>query len=115
MRRGRWRWRLAATLVVLLGWCDVALGRASAIEDNGQPATASPATTPRPPLIDLNTATVEQLDGLPGVGRKKAEAIIAQRSKKPFQRVTELLRIKGFGPKLFGRVRPLVSVTANAP
>ncbi|HSI03186.1 MAG TPA: helix-hairpin-helix domain-containing protein, partial [Myxococcota bacterium] len=48
-------------------------------------------------LVDLNTATAAELDGLPGVGRKRADAIIA---KRPFKRVTELLRVRGFGPKL---------------
>jgi competence protein ComEA len=58
-------------------------------------------------LVDLNTATAPELDDLPGVGRKRAEAIIA---KRPFKRVTELLRIKGFGPRLFVRVRDHVTV-----
>ena len=58
-------------------------------------------------LVDLNIATAAELDGLPGVGRKRAEAIIA---KRPFKRVTELLRIRGFGPKLFARVRDHVTV-----
>ena len=57
--------------------------------------------------VDLNTATPAELAGLPGVGRKRAEAIIA---KRPFKRVTELLRIKGFGPKLFARLRDHVTV-----
>ncbi|MEZ0311797.1 MAG: ComEA family DNA-binding protein [Myxococcota bacterium] len=58
-------------------------------------------------LVDLNTATAAELDGLPGVGRKRADAIIA---KRPFKRVTELLRVRGFGPKLFARVRDHVTV-----
>lgn len=68
------------------------------------------ATTAK--LVDLNTATLDELDGLPGVGRKRAEAIMA---KRPYRRPTELLRIKGFGPKMFARVRPFVTVAPAAP
>lgn len=68
------------------------------------------ATTAK--LVDLNTATLAELDGLPGVGRKRAEAIMA---KRPYRRATELLRIKGFGPKMFAKVRPFVTVSPAAP
>jgi competence ComEA-like helix-hairpin-helix protein len=85
---------------------------ASANEDT--PRTSAPGVGPGPPIskvVDLNTATAEELDSLPGVGRKRAEAIVA---KRPFRRVTELLRVKGFGPKLFAKVRPLIVVSVTA-
>jgi competence protein ComEA len=78
--------------------------------DTGASSKAAPGQPSAPARLNLNTATVAELDGLPGVGRKRAEAIVARRAERPFQRVTELLRVKGFGPKLFGRVRPFVEV-----
>lgn len=59
--------------------------------------------------VDLNTATMEQLDALPGIGPTKAQAILDSRQKDgPFKSVQELERVKGIGAstvsKLAGRV-----------
>ncbi|MCC6809585.1 MAG: helix-hairpin-helix domain-containing protein [Deltaproteobacteria bacterium] len=59
-------------------------------------------------LVDLNTATAVELEALPGIGVKKAQAIIAFREKRPFRRPTELMRIKGIGPKLYLRLKDRV-------
>lgn len=103
-----------ATLVVLV----IGLVGAPYRQARGAPPVVARADTegdtaepPKPPKLDLNTATLAELDELPGVGRKKAEAIVARRKVQPFQRVTELLRVKGFGPKLFRRVRPFIEVS----
>lgn len=72
-------------------------------------AASAAAEPPREPL-DLNVATVEQLDTLPGVGRKRAEAIVERRTKRPFRRTLELMRIKGIGRRLFMRIKPYVRV-----
>ena len=110
------RWILVLGVVLIIGGSGPAEGSSSATADEASAHDAAseraPAHAPAsaPPAVDLNTATIEQLDGLPGIGRKRAEAIVAQRQKRPFQRVTELLRIKGFGPKLFGKVRPYIVV-----
>lgn len=47
--------------------------------------------------ININTATKEELMSLKGLGKKKAEAIIERREKKPFDSIEELLEIKGIG------------------
>jgi competence protein ComEA len=61
--------------------------------------------------IDLNTASVDELTSLPGVGTKKAQQIIALREKHRFRRTTEIMRVRGIGPKLFQRIRAHVHVT----
>jgi len=62
-------------------------------------------------LLDLNTASVTDLDELPGVGPSKAQAIIDFRdSRKGFRSAEELLEVKGIGPKLYDKIRPLVKV-----
>jgi comEA protein len=62
--------------------------------------------------ININTATVDELDRLPGVGPTKAEAIAAFRAKHGvFKRIDDLDRVKGFGRKLISKVRPYVSLS----
>ncbi|CAN5888359.1 ComEA family DNA-binding protein [soil metagenome] len=75
------------------------------------PATADPAgTSPGAPL-DLNAATVEQLDTLPGVGPVTANAIIAWRdSHGTFDNVEQLSEVDGIGPARLEKLRDLVRV-----
>jgi competence protein ComEA len=55
----------------------------------------------------LNAASAEELTKLPGVGLKRAQAIVALRTKlKRFRQVTELLRVKGIGPRGLKRMLP---------
>lgn len=55
--------------------------------------------------VNLNTATVETLALLPGIGPSKAESILAYRKRHPFRTVDELVRIKGIGRKMVRRLR----------
>jgi competence protein ComEA len=80
----------------------------------GDPAPPSPdgaagPATPSAPL-DLNTATVEQLDTLPGVGEVTAGRIVAYRSAHPFTTVDELLEVPGIGQGRFEQLKDLVTV-----
>lgn len=64
------------------------------------------------PVLNLNTATVEQLEALPGIGPKTAELIVQYRQKNgPFKKVEELMNIRGIGEKSFLRLKPLLAVT----
>jgi len=58
-------------------------------------------------LINLNTATVEQLDSLPGIGPSKAAAIVAHR---PYATVDDLDKVPGIGPSTIDQFRALVTV-----
>jgi competence protein ComEA len=60
--------------------------------------------------VELNSASADQLCTLPGIGPKKAEAIIAFREKQPFTRVTQLLRVRGIGMRTLERLRPHIYV-----
>ena len=52
--------------------------------------------------IDINTATLSQLDELTGIGPAKAQAII---NARPFSLVDELDRVKGIGPKILQEIK----------
>ena len=61
--------------------------------------------------MNLNTATAEQLEALPGIGPVTAAAIIAWRDEHGgFTAVTELQEITGIGPKTFTKLEPHVTV-----
>jgi competence protein ComEA len=62
-------------------------------------------------VLNLNTATAQQLDLLPGVGAKSAKRIVEFRAKTPFARAEDLARVKGFSPKKLAVLRPFLTVT----
>ncbi len=65
----------------------------------------------QPERLDLNTATVEQLDTLPEVGPALAKAIVRFREKSgPFRRVEDLLAVPGISKRRLEKIRPLVEV-----
>jgi competence protein ComEA len=75
--------------------------------DGGAP---SPGVAPDGKII-LNLASEEDLRKLPGVGRGRAQAILALRVRlKKFTRVEDLLKVKGIGRRGLARLRPLVRV-----
>ncbi len=83
----------------------------------GPPVAAVLAATPAPAAVgagtvNLNTATVEELIRLPGIGPAKAAAIAAFRQKHGgFSRIEDLDRVKGFGRKTLARLRPNLSLS----
>lgn len=61
-------------------------------------------------LLDLNTATAEELASLPRIGPSKARAIIEYRASNRFDTVEELDAVPGIGPAIMAAVRSLVTV-----
>lgn len=73
----------------------------------GSAQSARSASSQAP--LDVNRATAEELERLPGIGPALARRIIAHRdSVGPFGSVDQLQRVKGIGPALVARLRPLV-------
>jgi len=64
--------------------------------------------------LNLNTASGEQLELLPGVGPAKSERIVEYRQKNgKFRRVQDLRRVKGFGQKTLKKLAPYLSVDGD--
>jgi len=62
-------------------------------------------------LVNINTATVEDLDGLPGVGEATAQAIVDDREANgAFASIEDLMRVSGIGEKKFEKLRDLICV-----
>ena len=87
-------------------------GRPSNGPDTGRSTTevsAKSASSDGNLLVPVNTAPASELQKLPGIGPKLAEAIIEYRTRSgPFKRVEQLLEVKGIGPAKLSRIRPLV-------
>jgi competence protein ComEA len=92
-------------------WAGVLAGALLGMPVSAEPLQQSPAPAARAATIDLNTASVADLEGLPGVGRRTAERIVEHRQKNgPFKKIEELMNIKGIGEKSFLKLKPLISV-----
>jgi competence protein ComEA len=79
---------------------------------SGTPGPVSGTAKPVPGgVINLNTATVQQLDSLPGIGPVTAAAIVAWRDANgKFSSVDQLAEVDGIGPARLEKLRPLVRV-----
>ncbi|MBI4282764.1 MAG: ComEA family DNA-binding protein [Chloroflexi bacterium] len=72
---------------------------------------AVPTSSPVPGKLDINAASVEELQTLPGIGPVKASAIVKYRQENgPFTRVEDLLLVPGIGPKTLEDLREFITV-----
>jgi competence protein ComEA len=61
--------------------------------------------------VNINTASAEELSELKGVGKTKAEAIVAHRNEHgEFSKVEDLTQVKGIGESILNSNRPLLSL-----
>ena len=65
-------------------------------------------------VVNINTASSEEIAAIPGLGEKKSQAIVRFREKHgPFAKVEDLKRVDGVGDKLFEKIRPYVIVKVD--
>jgi competence protein ComEA len=80
----------------------------AAAQSKSTPTTAKPASTL---VVNLNTASATDLEGLPGIGAKTAARILEYRQKNgPFKKIEDLMNVRGVGEKNFLKLKPQLTI-----
>ena len=86
----------------------------SSINDTPSPSSRQTKVTPSPAPhfpINVNTASAEELQSLPGIGESKSSAIVAYRQEHgPFKTLEGLMDVPGIGPGIFASIREFISL-----
>ena len=101
---------MVRTLLCLIA---VTLLAAQPHAQSAQSSSASREAASVSELVNLNSATLAELQKLPGIGAKTAERIVEYRQKKgPFKKIEELMNVQGIGEKSFLKLRSQITVTS---
>lgn len=100
--------RIVMVVLLILG-----LGISAQAGQEG-PRRTAPAKASASSPLNLNTATVAQLESLPGIGKSTAERILEYRNKSGgFKKIEDLMNVRGIGEKGFLKLKPLVTVSSG--
>ena len=99
------------TRIMIAAIAAIALSAAAAGAQGRATAPKATATAAAP--VNLNTATMDQLATIPGIGVKTAERIVAYREKNGgFKKIEDLMNVSGVGEKSFLKMKPLITIAA---
>lgn len=97
-------------ILVLSAWLALQGGQLKAAEGGSEPPAQGPPTVEQDSRININEASIDELVRLPGIGPSRAEAIIAERGRRRFRRIEDIMRVPGIGRKTFVRIRASIRV-----
>jgi competence protein ComEA len=113
----RLRWVRAALAALGLAAALATVAPTGVEAQRGRRATAAQAQDDG--VVNIQTASADQLQLLPGIGPSKAQAIVQFRERRAFRRVQDLMRVRGIGRATFRRLRSMLTVdgptTLTAP
>ena len=96
--------RLATAALLVVFGLVAGAGAAGAAESKGGSGI----------MVNINTASAEELQALPGVGERRAEQIVSLRKERgSFKQIAELLEVRGIGPAMLERMRPQVTLSGK--
>lgn len=72
--------------------------------------TEKNATETSTSLVNINTASKEELMNVSGIGASKADSIIAYRIKMPFSKIEDIMNVSGIGESLFDKIKKYITV-----
>lgn len=96
--------------VLLLAMSALQAAPAGAVDGGVGPPDQGPPSVDEDRRININEAPPEELIKLPGIGPSRAKAILAERKKRRFRRIEDIIRVPGIGRKTFGRIRHSIRV-----
>jgi competence protein ComEA len=102
------QWKISLVVVALvMGLVQSAYAAQKAATET----TTKPVTAAATAMVNVNTATVDQLTTIKGLGPKKAQAIVDYRKDNgAFKSVDDLKKVPGISEKLFASIKPQVTV-----
>ena len=110
---------IAAALAAMLGLgltANASAQQRSARPVQAQAQTEATTAATEDGVVNVNTASADELMRLPGIGPSKAAAILATRGRlsgQRFGRVEDLLRVRGIGRATLRKLRPLVALSGS--
>lgn len=101
------RWWVKAVVGSVLGLVLLGANVARAQSPTPKPASTAPSAEG---VVNLNEASPDELERLPGIGPAKAKLIFDHRKGHPFRRVEDVTKVKGIGRKTFAKLRPYLTL-----
>lgn len=102
--------RTVLSIVAVMGLLGALPSRTLAAQSKSETPRSAAAPTSAA-IVNLNTASATDLEGLPGIGGKTAARIVEYRQKNgPFKKIEDLMNVRGVGEKSFLKLKPQLTV-----